>query len=53
MFVSETFCHVAKTVAMADLTEHIIDVVFTLFDENSEYGEMTSLEQSRRNRCDK
>lgn len=42
MFVPETFCHVAKTVAMADLTDHIIDVVFTLFDENSEYDGIDS-----------
>ena len=43
MYVSETFRHVAKTVAMADLTEHVIDVVFTLFDENSEYNEIAVL----------
>ncbi|XP_076439881.1 calcium uptake protein 1, mitochondrial-like isoform X2 [Babylonia areolata] len=39
----ETFRHVAKTVAMADLSEHIIDVVFTLFDENND-GELSNKE---------
>lgn len=39
----ETFRHVAKTVAMADLTEHVIDVVFTLFDENND-GELSNKE---------
>ncbi|KAK7113550.1 calcium uptake protein 1, mitochondrial-like isoform X2 [Littorina saxatilis] len=39
----ETFRHVAKTVAMADLSEHTIDVVFTLFDENND-GELSNKE---------
>lgn len=30
-----TLKHVAKTVAMVDLSDHVIDVVFTIFDENS------------------
>ncbi|CAO1319525.1 unnamed protein product [Diamesa serratosioi] len=29
-----TLKHVAKTVAMVDLSDHVIDVVFTIFDEN-------------------
>lgn len=32
-----TLKHVAKTVAHVDLSDHVIDVVFTIFDENSEY----------------
>lgn len=32
-----TLKHVAKTVAHVDLTDHIIQVVFTIFDENSKY----------------
>lgn len=32
-----TLKHVAKTVAMVELTDHVIDVVFTIFDENSKY----------------
>lgn len=32
----ETLKHVAKTVAHVELTDHIIDVVFTLFDENND-----------------
>lgn len=30
-----TLKHVAKTVAHVDLSDHVIDVVFTIFDENS------------------
>lgn len=30
-----TLRHVAKTVAKVDLTDHVIDVVFTIFDDNS------------------
>lgn len=30
-----TLKHVAKTVAHVELTDHVIDVVFTIFDENS------------------
>lgn len=29
-----TLKHVAKTVAHVDLSDHVIDVVFTIFDEN-------------------
>lgn len=32
-----TLKHVAKTVAHVDLSDHVIDVVFTIFDENSKY----------------
>lgn len=32
-----TLKHVAKTVAMVDLRDHVIDVIFTIFDEDSEY----------------
>lgn len=31
-----TLKHVAKTVAMVELSDHIVDVVFTIFDEDSE-----------------
>lgn len=31
---SETLKHVAKTVAHVDLTDHVVNIVFTLFDEN-------------------
>lgn len=34
--VTETLKHVAKTVAHVDLNDHIIQVVYTIFDENSE-----------------
>lgn len=30
----QTLKHVAKTVALVDLSDHVIDVVFTIFDEN-------------------
>jgi hypothetical protein len=30
-----TLKHVAKTVANVDLSDHVINVVFTIFDENS------------------
>ena len=30
-----TLKHVAKTVALVDLSDHVIDIVFTIFDENS------------------
>lgn len=33
-----TLKHVAKTVAMVDLRDHVIDVIFTIFDEDSEYN---------------
>lgn len=32
-----TLKHVAKTVAHVDLSDHVINVVFTIFDENREY----------------
>lgn len=31
-----TLKHVARTVAHVELSDHIVDVVFTLFDENRE-----------------
>lgn len=31
----ETLKHVARTVALVELSSHVIDVVFTIFDENS------------------
>lgn len=34
--VAATLKHVAKTVAHVDLSDHIIQVVYTIFDENSE-----------------
>lgn len=33
-YVSATLKHVAKTVAHVDLSDHVINVVFTIFDEN-------------------
>ncbi|XP_050393744.1 calcium uptake protein 1, mitochondrial isoform X2 [Patella vulgata] len=39
----ETFKHVAKTVAHVELSDHVIDVVFTLFDENND-GELSNKE---------
>ena len=33
----QTLKHVAKTVAMVELSDHVIDVVFTIFDDNSKY----------------
>ncbi|XP_035824269.1 calcium uptake protein 1, mitochondrial isoform X2 [Aplysia californica] len=39
----ETFKHVARTVAFVDLSDHIIDVIFTLFDENND-GELSNKE---------
>lgn len=32
-----TLKHVAKTVAHVELSDHVIDVVFTIFDENSKF----------------
>ena len=32
--VSATLKHVAKTVAHVELSDHVINVVFTIFDEN-------------------
>nr|CAD7574404.1 unnamed protein product [Timema californicum] len=34
LFFSATLKHVAKTVAHVDLSDHVINVVFTIFDEN-------------------
>ena len=31
---TDTLKHVAKTVAAVDLSDHVVDVVFALFDEN-------------------
>lgn len=31
-----TLKHVARTVAKVELTDHLVDVVFAIFDENSE-----------------
>lgn len=33
--IAATLKHVAKTVAHVDLSDHIIQVVYTIFDENS------------------
>lgn len=33
----QTLKHVAKTVAMVELSDHVIDVVFTIFDDNSKF----------------
>ncbi|XP_066991241.2 calcium uptake protein 1 homolog, mitochondrial isoform X2 [Anabrus simplex] len=38
-----TLKHVAKTVAHVDLTDHVIDVVFTIFDENLD-GQLSNRE---------
>lgn len=38
-----TLKHVAKTVAMVNLSDHIIDVVFTIFDENMD-GQLSNKE---------
>ena len=35
MHFSATLKHVAKTVAHVDLDDHVIQVVYTIFDENS------------------
>lgn len=35
--ITATLKHVAKTVAHVDLSDHIIQVVYTIFDENSEF----------------
>lgn len=32
-----TFKHVAKTVAKVHLTDHLVDVVFAIFDDNGGY----------------
>lgn len=39
----ETMKHVAKTVAGVDLSDHVIDVVFVLFDENGD-GKLSNKE---------
>lgn len=38
-----TLKHVAKTVAQVDLSDHVIDVVFTIFDENQD-GQLSNRE---------
>ncbi|KAK7862725.1 hypothetical protein R5R35_005994 [Gryllus longicercus] len=38
-----TLKHVAKTVAHVDLSDHVIDVVFTIFDENQD-GQLSNRE---------
>jgi hypothetical protein len=38
-----TLKHVAKTVALVDLSDHVIDVVFTIFDENMD-GQLSNRE---------
>ncbi|XP_058452083.1 calcium uptake protein 1 homolog, mitochondrial-like isoform X2 [Malaya genurostris] len=38
-----TLKHVAKTVALVELTDHVIDVVFTIFDENMD-GQLSNRE---------
>lgn len=38
-----TLKHVAKTVAMVNLSDHVIDVVFTIFDENMD-GQLSNKE---------
>lgn len=35
-FLSETLKHVAATVAGVKLSDHVVELVFTLFDENGE-----------------
>lgn len=34
LFFLDTLKHVAKTVAHVDLDDHMINVIFTIFDEN-------------------
>lgn len=34
--LAATLKHVAKTVAHVELSDHVVNVVFTLFDDNSE-----------------
>jgi len=41
--VSATLKHVAKTVAHVDLSDHVINVVFTIFDENRKLKKLLSL----------
>lgn len=40
MLIAATLKHVAKTVAHVDLSDHIIQVVYTIFDENSELSSL-------------
>lgn len=35
-FLTETLKHVAATVAGVKLSDHVVELVFTLFDENGE-----------------
>lgn len=36
-----TLKHVAKTVAHVDLSDHVLDVVFVLFDEDGNYCQLS------------
>jgi len=36
-FFPVTLKHVAKTVAHVDLNDHMINVIFTIFDENRKF----------------
>lgn len=38
MNFSETLKHVARTVVQVDLSDHVVEVVFTLFDENGKFS---------------
>lgn len=46
MFFTATLKHVAKTVAHVDLSDHIIQVVYTIFDENSELPFLLSVKNA-------
>lgn len=37
LYNAETLKHVARTVVHVDLSDHVVEVVFTLFDENGKY----------------
>lgn len=36
-YLLETLKHVAKTVVHVELSDHVVEVVFTLFDENGKF----------------
>ena len=38
-----TLKHVAQTVAHVELSDHVLDVVFVLFDENGQYQHFSLL----------
>lgn len=46
--ITVTLKHVAKTVAHVELSDHVVNVVFTLFDDNSKYTEVMVFRISRR-----